>query len=100
MAQLIIFEEALDDFSNALLFSVVAWDHVSWPGNDFYIDSRETDDGVKAAATNSMHAMTGIEGTYNKKTYTYQPPAPYQNWNQVILKNQLNLHLKENLLIL
>lgn len=100
LAQLSVFEETGDDFSNCLLFSVVAWDHVSWPGNDFYINSRATDDGVKAAATNSMYAMTGIEGTYNKQTYTYQPPAPYQNWNEVIVKNQLNLRLKGNLLVL
>lgn len=95
LAQLSAFEEASDDFSNGLLFSVVAWDHVSWPGNDFYVNSRATDDGVKAAATSSMFAMTGIEGTYNKESYTYQPPAPYQNWNQVIYKNHLDLRLKE-----
>lgn len=100
LAQLTVFEEASDNFSDCLLFSVVAWDHVSWPGNDFYIDSRETDDGVKAAATSSMHVMTGVEGTYNKKTYSYQPPAPYQNWDEVIVNKQLNLHLKENLLVL
>jgi hypothetical protein len=100
LAQLTIFEEASDDFSNCLFFSVVAWDHVSWPGNDFYINSRATDDGVKAAATSSMYAMTGIEGIYNKKTYSYQPPAPYRNWDEVIVKKQLNLRLKEHLLVL
>lgn len=100
LAQLAVFEEGADDFSNCLLFSVVAWDHVSWPGNDFYINSRATDDGVKAAATNSMYVMTGIEGRYNPKSYCYEPPAPYQNWNQVILKHQLNLKLKDNLLVL
>lgn len=100
LAQLSTFEETSDDFSNCLLFSVVAWDHVSWPGNDFYINSRATDDGVKAAATSSMYAMTGIKGGYNTKTYTYVPPAPYQNWDEVITKKQLNLSLKENLLIL
>ena len=36
------------------LASVVAWDHVSWPGNDFFAGARSTDDGVKAAATDSM----------------------------------------------
>jgi len=40
------------------------WDHVSWPGNDFYGGSRSTDDGVKAAATDSMAALTGVEGRY------------------------------------
>ena len=28
-------EDETDDFSNCELFSLVAWDHVSWPGNDF-----------------------------------------------------------------
>jgi hypothetical protein len=100
LAQLNVFEEAADDFSNCLLFSVVAWDHVSWPGNDFYVNSRATDDGVKAAATDSMYVMTGIEGAYNKNTYAYQPPAPYRNWEEVIIKEQLNLQLKGNLLVL
>lgn len=100
LAQLNVFEEAADDFSNCLLFSVVAWDHVSWPGNDFYVNSRATDDGVKAAATDSMHVMTGIEGAYNKNTYAYQPPAPFRNWEEVIIKKQLNLQLKGNLLVL
>lgn len=34
-----------DDFSHCQRFSVVAWDHVSWPGNDFYGGARATDDG-------------------------------------------------------
>src|SRR5262249_44771579 len=42
----------------------VAWDHVSWPGNDFLGGSRATDDGVKAAASNSMSALAGVEGKY------------------------------------
>ena len=48
------YAEANDDFRDCELFSFVAWDHVSWPGNDFYIGFRATDDGVKAAATSSM----------------------------------------------
>ena len=43
-----------EDGRTARLFSLVAWDHVSWPGNDFYGGARSTDDGVKAAATSSM----------------------------------------------
>jgi hypothetical protein len=100
LAQLSVFEEASDDFSNCLLFSMVAWDHVSWPGNDFYINSRATDDGVKAAATSSMYAMTGVEGTYNTKRYSYKPPRPYQNWDQVVVEQKLNLCLKGNLVVL
>lgn len=36
------------------LFKVVAWDHFSWPGNDFFCNARQTDDGVSAAATSVM----------------------------------------------
>jgi len=39
------------EFDNYTLYSIVAWDHVSWPGNDYWQGSRATDDGVKAAAT-------------------------------------------------
>lgn len=99
LAALSVFEEDTDDFSNCLLFSVVAWDHVSWPGNDFYVNSRATDDGVKAAATSSMYSMTGIGGIYNKEQAYYEAPKPYRSWEEVIYKNQLKLNLKDNLLI-
>ena len=93
------YEEQGDDFSNCDLFSFVAWDHVSWPGNDFYIGSRGTDDGVKAAATDSMAVMTGIEGRYNARTYKYDPPNEYANWEDVILKNSMQIHAQNNLLV-
>ena len=64
--------------SDCMLFSIVAWDHVSWPGNDFFAGSRCTDDGVKAAATNSMFALTGIEGHYDPDRGAYLPPPPYR----------------------
>jgi hypothetical protein len=87
------YQEAGDDFRQCLLFSVVAWDHVSWPGNDFYIGSRATDDGVKAAATSSMATMTGIEGRYSPASGTYAPPSPYRNWEAVVRDNGLQLEL-------
>ncbi|WP_411827527.1 hypothetical protein [Luteolibacter sp. AS25] len=85
------FEETGDDFSGCLLFSIVAWDHVSWPGNDFFAGSRCTDDGVKAAATDSMYAITGVEGSYNTKQNAYLPPSPFRNWAEVVLQNNLRL---------
>ncbi|MDD5461515.1 MAG: hypothetical protein PHG00_07765 [Methylococcales bacterium] len=89
-----------DDFSDCLLFSVVAWDHVSWPGNDFYGGARATDDGVKAAATSSMAALTGISGHYNPASNTYDPPVPYRNWAAVVKQNDLRLSVQNNLSIL
>ena len=78
------FAEAGDDFAGCGLFSIVAWDHVSWPGNDFYVGARSTDDGVKAAATSSMTVLTGVTGAYDGKVYKYNPPRPYGTWNDVL----------------
>jgi hypothetical protein len=85
------YADAGDDFSDCALFSIVAWDHVSWPGNDFYPGSRATDDGVKAAATNSMFVLTGVEGTYDPTCWKYQPPQPYRNWEEVVHQRGLRL---------
>jgi len=85
------YEEEGDDFSHCMLFSIVAWDHVSWPGNDFFAGSRCTDDGVKAAATDSMFALTGIEGHYDTQRGAYLPPSPFHTWADVVEKNGLRL---------
>lgn len=87
------YEEASDGFSNCELYSLVAWDQVSWPGNDFYTGARATDDGVKAAATNVMTAMTGVVGHYVASVNKYQPPEPYRHWEDCVLSNKLNLQL-------
>src|SRR5262249_41554965 len=79
-----VYAERSDDFSDCTLYSIVAWDHVSWPGNDFFTGSRATDDGVKAAATSSMAAITGLEGQYDTARWKYQPPRPYRNWQEVV----------------
>ncbi len=89
-----------DNFTNLALFSMVGWDHVSWPGNDFYIGARSTDDGVKAAATNVMQVMTGIEGMYNPQLDRYCQPVKYQNWQDVIFKNRIQLEIANNLFVL
>jgi hypothetical protein len=80
----VAYAEPDDDFSECVLYSVVAWDHVSWPGNDFFMGSRATDDGVKAAASSSMFVLTGIEGEYDAEHGKYQPPQPYRNWDEVV----------------
>jgi hypothetical protein len=94
------YQDAGDDFGDCLLFSVVAWDHVSWPGNDFYTGSRATDDGVKAAATSSMRSITGVTGTYSRSGFRYNPPAGFHDWKDVVLKNSLRIEVKGNLSIL
>ncbi|MDH5328217.1 MAG: hypothetical protein OEZ68_01885 [Gammaproteobacteria bacterium] len=83
------YEESGDDFSGCDLFSVVAWDHVSWPGNDFYGGSRATDDGVKAAASSIMRCMTGHEGGYDTVSHCYLPPDGFHTWEDLVFKNKL-----------
>lgn len=80
-----------DDFSDCVLFSIVAWDHVSWPGNDYFGGSRCTDDGVKAAATDSMAVLTGVQGHYDPHRGAYLPPAPYRTWDDVVRQYGLRL---------
>jgi hypothetical protein len=77
------YEEAGDDFSGLLFHSIVAWDHVSWPGNDFWAGARATDDGVKAAATDVMRHLAGVEGIYDPRAHTYLPPKPWRTWGDV-----------------
>ena len=90
----VAYAEADDDFSNCALYSIVAWDHVSWPGNDLFIGSRGTDDGVKAAATDSMSVLTGVEGEYDVACAKYQPPQPYRNWEAVVEDGMRTRHLR------
>lgn len=80
-----------ENLNGCRLFSFVAWDHVSWPGNDFFGGSRCTDDGVKAAATNSMAEVTGVQGTYSAKRTAYLPPEPYATWGELVRERGLSL---------
>lgn len=82
-------------FKDCLLFSCVAWDHVSWPGNDYWDGERNTDDGVKAAATSAMHSLLGIAGSYDESSNTYNPPTGYRTWN--VLVSALKLRLDTSL---
>lgn len=90
------YESIKGEFSDCCLTSFVAWDHVSWPGNDFYIGSRATDDGVKAAATNTMKVMTAHTGQYNIASYSYEPPKGYRTWGDVVANNEIRLVCKHN----
>jgi hypothetical protein len=84
----VAYAEKGDDFSGCSLYSIVAWDHVSWPGNDFFIGFRSTDDGVKAAATSSMSTLTGVGGRYDSARGKYLPPPPYSTWGAVVDDNR------------
>lgn len=90
-------QEHGDDFSQYVLYKVVAWDHASLPGNDFFGSSRFTDDGVAAAATNSMQVVTGVSGHYTKGAYN--PPQGYADWEDVADKNGVRLLARGNVKI-
>lgn len=79
------YEEEGDDFSGYKLYKIVAWDHASLPGNDFFADARFTDDGVSAAATNSMQIVTGIQGEYKRGYYAH--PPQYRTWEEAALRH-------------
>lgn len=93
------YEEKDDDFSNCRLYSIVAWDHVSLPGNDFYAGCRMTDDGVKAAATDTMFRITGIRGHYDKQRNMYIPSQEYRNWEEVLQENDIPIQTFEKPII-
>jgi hypothetical protein len=78
-----------EDLSGCHLFSLVAWDHVSWPGNDYFGGSRCTDDGVKAAASDSMAKLTGVSGSYSAARTAYLPPAPHATWGQLVREQHM-----------
>ncbi len=86
-----VLDEDAGRLSGCHLFSLVAWDHVSWPGNDFYGGSRNTDDGVKAAATDSMYRMTGVRGQYDPHRYQYRPPQGYGTWGELVRHRGIRL---------
>jgi hypothetical protein len=93
------FEDTKGEFSDCSLTSFVAWDHVSWPGNDFYIGSRATDDGVKAAATNTIEIMTLYKGHYIADSHCYEPPKGHHTWGELVTLNAISLVCNTNLKI-
>uniref|UniRef100_A0A1B6MK10 Macrodomain effector MavL domain-containing protein n=1 Tax=Graphocephala atropunctata TaxID=36148 RepID=A0A1B6MK10_9HEMI len=91
------YEESDNEFRDCTLYKVVAWDHASLPGNDYYAGSRSTDDGVTAAATDSMRVITGVEGRYSEGHYL--PPEGYHTWKGVATKLESKLVVDENVMV-
>jgi hypothetical protein len=93
------YEEAGDDYSACELFSVVAWDHVSWPGNDYWAGARSTDDGVKAAATDAMFALSGVRGRYDPAACAYLPPPGVRAWEDLVDEHRMTLRAVDNVMV-
>ncbi len=73
------------EYKDCKLYKVVAWDHLSWPGNDFYDrNTRRTDDGVSAAATNICEVMTGVQGSYHPEAKKFLYENGQDDWRKVI----------------
>lgn len=89
------YQEKDDDFSQCKLFKIVAWDHVSLPGNDFWTGGRQTDDGIAAAATDSMNAFASVEGHYHKQINKFVMPNGSANW----IDKAQPLTVTENLMV-
>ncbi|MEA3641232.1 MAG: hypothetical protein VBE63_15010, partial [Lamprobacter sp.] len=87
------YAEAGDELSDCRLYSIVAWDQVSWPGNDYWGGARMTDDGVKAAASDLMRVITGVDGAYDARASGYQPPEPYSTWEALVQDRGTRLQL-------
>ena len=81
-----------EQYANCRLFKIVAWDHFSWPGNDFYHHyNRTTDDGVAAAATDTISRVTGIPGNYQAGHY-YAPGQ--ERWHIEVERLKTELAVK------
>jgi len=67
--------------------------------NDYYVGSRATDDGVKAAATDTMRTMTGEEGSYDARQKKYLPPQDCYDWNEVVRRGNIKLAVEGALFV-
>ncbi len=99
LSRVAAFDEGGDELAGCRLFSLVAWDHVSWPGNDFYSGGRATDDGVKAAATDTLYRMTGVRGRYHPLQHAYLPPEGFSTWRSVVESRGITLHTVGNIVV-
>ncbi len=86
--------DGADDFSGCRLYKIVAWDHASLPGNDYYAMQRFTDDGVSAAASDVIGTLTGVAGRYEGSGY--MPPDGFDTWEDVAFAKGTALQLAGN----
>eukprot|EP00924_Labyrinthula_sp_SR-Ha-C_P003067 snap_masked-scaffold_50-processed-gene-0.32-mRNA-1 protein AED:1.00 eAED:1.00 QI:0/-1/0/0/-1/1/1/0/409 len=87
-----------DDFSDCVLFKIVNWDQVSFPGNEFLADDRATDNGTAAAATNCLEKIFGLTTEYDPEKRCYKQPENFPDWKHYAEDLQEDLE-KEEVLI-
>jgi len=95
-----IYAEKGEDLEACRLYSLAAWEPTCWPGDSFWGGARASDEGAKAAATDVLRALTGIEGQYDPQRHAYQPPPPYRTWEQLARNQPVSLRIGDNLQIL
>ncbi|APS55922.1 hypothetical protein [Piscirickettsia salmonis] len=79
------------DYRNCQLATLVAADAFSHAGTDFFRLSRKTDEGVKAAATDSMTQFSGIPGKYDKTSGKYLPEEKNTTWRRLFKREDFEL---------
>lgn len=90
--QLALPEEHDKDFKECKVYTVVAGDHVAFPGNDMYINSCRTHEGGVGARTNLLGVITGIEGEYIEQKAKFLPTEdPEKRWDYYCKTNEVCL---------
>lgn len=93
--QLTMPEEFKPEYRNCEFYKVVAGDPVSYPGNDSYVDSRYTDEGVMGHATNLMKVVTGKEGKYEEGQFKRQDGREWE-----ITHDELSFDVKGKIMVM
>ena len=87
--QLALPEEHDKAFKGCKLYTVIAGDHVAFPGNDMYLNSCHTHEGGIGARTNLLGVITGIEGEYIEQEAKFLPKEdPTKTWNYYCKTNE------------
>lgn len=77
------------------VYTGIAGDHLSFPGNDGYAGSPATHEGGTCTRTNVYEKITGVEGNFVPSRTLYIPPQKYNYWLDVCTDKQTTLNFNE-----
>lgn len=78
------------------VYTGIAGDHLSFPGNDGYVGSPSTHEGGCCTRTNVYTKITGEDGVYDNKIMVYKPGSEkYKKWINVCDDNKITLNFSE-----